>query len=269
MSTLHTYLPQDRWQALVRGETLPDRTQGSALFADISGFTALTETLVEHVGARRGTEEVSRQVNAVYDALIGEIERYGGSVISFAGDAVICWFDGQLQETAVRSVNSARAMQSAMVQFPGLRLKVAIASGPARRFVVGDPDIQCLDALAGVTVTRTATGEHLAKPGDVLVDEETARAAGGALAIAEWRLAEESGERFGVLAPAAGEQGSVEFIPFPVSDHPVSTDHATLRPYLLSTIYRARAVRARFLPDRGSTVRGAVCAPGRDRLRLR
>jgi class 3 adenylate cyclase len=41
--TLHTYLPQDRLRALARGETLPDRTNGSALFADISGFTALTE----------------------------------------------------------------------------------------------------------------------------------------------------------------------------------------------------------------------------------
>ncbi len=40
---LHTYLPQDRLRALARGETLPDRTIGSVLFADISGFTALTE----------------------------------------------------------------------------------------------------------------------------------------------------------------------------------------------------------------------------------
>jgi class 3 adenylate cyclase len=45
--TLHTYLPQDRLRALERGETLPDRTTGSALFADISGLTALTEGLRE------------------------------------------------------------------------------------------------------------------------------------------------------------------------------------------------------------------------------
>jgi class 3 adenylate cyclase len=35
---------------------------------------------------RRGAEEITRRINAVYDALIGAIERYGGSVISFAGD---------------------------------------------------------------------------------------------------------------------------------------------------------------------------------------
>jgi hypothetical protein len=37
------YAPQDRYQALARRVELPDRTTGSALFADISGFTPLTE----------------------------------------------------------------------------------------------------------------------------------------------------------------------------------------------------------------------------------
>ena len=37
--TLYAYLPQDCLLAFARGETLPDRAHGSALFADISGFT--------------------------------------------------------------------------------------------------------------------------------------------------------------------------------------------------------------------------------------
>ena len=41
-----TYLPIDRRQALARGETLPERTEGAGLFADISGFTALTDALL-------------------------------------------------------------------------------------------------------------------------------------------------------------------------------------------------------------------------------
>jgi hypothetical protein len=39
MSNLRTYLPQDRLRALARGETLPDRTSGAAIFADISVST--------------------------------------------------------------------------------------------------------------------------------------------------------------------------------------------------------------------------------------
>src|SRR4026208_797835 len=90
---LHIYLPQDRLRALASGETLPERTNGAALFADISGFTALTEALRNALGPRRGAEELTRRMEAVYSTLIGELERHGGSVISFAGDSMLCWFD--------------------------------------------------------------------------------------------------------------------------------------------------------------------------------
>ena len=78
---LHSYHPQDRPRALARSESLPDRTTGSALFADISGFTALTEGLRESLGARQGAEELTKHLSTVYTALIAEIEKYGGSVI--------------------------------------------------------------------------------------------------------------------------------------------------------------------------------------------
>src|SRR5512137_2247039 len=74
-----------------------------------------------------------------------------------------------------RAVACGLAQQAAMQAFPGLGLKVAVATGPARRFLVGDPGIHYLDALTGDTVARTAVGEHLARRGDVLVDEATAQ----------------------------------------------------------------------------------------------
>jgi class 3 adenylate cyclase len=84
--TLHTYLPQDPLRALARGEMLPDRTSGSALFADISGFTTLTESLRETLGARPGAEALSMQMGEVFSALVAEVEKYEGSVIDFASD---------------------------------------------------------------------------------------------------------------------------------------------------------------------------------------
>src|SRR5262245_42099959 len=89
---LAAYLPQDRQLALASGEDLPEHMCGAALFADISGFTPLTEDLDRALGHRRGAEELTRQLNRVYTALIAEVERYGGSVIDFAGDAITCWF---------------------------------------------------------------------------------------------------------------------------------------------------------------------------------
>lgn len=73
---------------MARGETLPDRTSGAAVFADISGFTPLTDDLMRSLGRRRGAEEITRVINLVYEALITDVHRYGGSVVGFSGDAI-------------------------------------------------------------------------------------------------------------------------------------------------------------------------------------
>ncbi len=86
------HIPMDRRFALAAGVPLPDRADGAALFADISGFTGLMERQVERAG-RQGAEEVARILSRVFDALLRELHRCGGSVIGFAGDAMTCWLD--------------------------------------------------------------------------------------------------------------------------------------------------------------------------------
>ena len=93
MQNLSTYIPMDRRQALARGEDLPDRCTGAALFADISGFTPLARAFVAELGPQRGAEALLGTINPVYEALIAPLHRYGGSVISFAEDAITCWFE--------------------------------------------------------------------------------------------------------------------------------------------------------------------------------
>ena len=93
MELPETYIPIDRRLALAAGTQLPDHTSGAALFADISGFTPLTETLTRELGPQRGAEELSKQLIVIYSALITQVDRYRGSVISFSGDAITCWFD--------------------------------------------------------------------------------------------------------------------------------------------------------------------------------
>src|SRR6185436_7104376 len=117
MEALEIYIPRDRRNAVAQGEALPDRTSGAALFADISGFTPLTEALTRTLGPRRGSEELTRQLNQVYDALIDEVNQFGGSVISFAGDAITCWFDAAEMQPAQRAVACALEMQTAMQSF--------------------------------------------------------------------------------------------------------------------------------------------------------
>ena len=66
----------DRRQAMASGEDLPDRTTGAAMFADVSGFTPLTDALVKQLGARRAVEELTLQLNLVYDALIAQVHHF-------------------------------------------------------------------------------------------------------------------------------------------------------------------------------------------------
>lgn len=222
-----SYLPQDRLRALERGESLPDRTRGAALFADISGFTPLTEALTRTLGPRRGVEELTRRINAVYDALIAEIERFDGSVIDFAGDAITCWFDA---DGGRRAAAAALALQAAMTAFPHLGLKVAVTSGPARRLVAGDPDIQLLDTLAGATIARLATAEHLAARGEVLLDTATAEALAGIVTFGQCRAAE-SGERFTVA------QRIIASPPPAVPGTRIPPGADVLRPWLLPPVF--------------------------------
>ena len=189
------YMPQDRRRALDAGLTLPEWAWGTVLFADISGFTRLSEALARTHGLRRGAETLTRLLNHLYEALIASVESHGGSVIGFSGDAITCWFarespgeDIPSSDAPARAAATAAAMQQTLrafdasdmpvtdafaPQFGSLAVKIAIATGRVRRCVVGNPDIQLMDVLAGAVVDRLTSGEEMAAPGETLVDAET------------------------------------------------------------------------------------------------
>lgn len=210
MDTPTNYIPIDVRHALTQHQVLPQQMQGAALFADISGFTPLTETLAQELGPMRGSEELTVHLNRVYNALIAELHRYGGSVISFSGDAITCWLDG---DDGRRATATALAMQQAMAAFAqvetvsgkvvSLGLKTAVTTGAVRRFTVGDPGYCLINTMAGRTMERLAVAEHQAEKGDVILDEETAVSLQHVLTIAEWRTDEATAQRFAVITEMA------------------------------------------------------------------
>src|SRR5690242_8257268 len=120
VEALEAYLAPDRREAIARQQDLPHRAHGAVLFADISGFTPLAESLAQELGPRYGAEELSRHLNQVFEGLISQVERFGGSVISFSGDAITCWFD---QDTdGLRATASGLAMQPVMGSLGEVRL---------------------------------------------------------------------------------------------------------------------------------------------------
>ncbi len=224
---LSAYVPTDRLVALAEGHDLAPACTGAALFADIAGFTRLTNDLAAALGPRRGAQELTRHLNVAYDALIGKVHRYRGSVVDFSGDAVTCWFDddGVPSRGARRATTAALAMHHALAELDELRLpavepvrlslKVAVSSGTARRFTVGDPDIRCIDVLVGAAVERTASAEQLASHGQVMLDEATANHLGSSIDIASW-CTHPDGDRFALLGSMYRRQ---EPEPWPPVEH--------------------------------------------------
>jgi class 3 adenylate cyclase len=127
-----------------------------------------------------------------------------------------------------------------------LAIKVAVAAGPARRLLVGNPDIQQIEVLAGRTIDDLAIGEQLAKPGEVLVQAAIVDAAGGRLATTHMRDDAASGNRFGVVT---GLSEPVPAAPWP--DVPADAlPAARSRSWLLPPVYqRVRDGKSEFLSE--------------------
>ena len=222
ISQLAAHVPLDRLYALLDAVDLPPEDAGSVLFADLAGFTPLTERLMRVFGARRGAEELTQLLDHVYERLIESVHRHGGSVISFSGDAITCWFPGR---DPLPAIACGLAMQAAMAPFAAyqlapdqlvaLKLKVAIAGGLVQRFVIGDPAVQLIDILAGSPLGRLAALELLAGSGDVIVDQQLVGPLHASLAIEEWRSADAGvqGAIVTAVRPAAPLDGHAPALP--------------------------------------------------------
>ena len=243
------YIARDRRWALSTHRDMPDRVEGSALFADISGFTPLTEALANELGSQRGSEELTANLGRVFHAVIEELHRRGGDVIYFSGDAITCWLDG---DDGTRATAAGLAMQQAMaregrITTPAgtevqLALKVAVAVGRARRFVVGDPQVQLIDVLAGAMIDDLAEAEHHADKGEVVLETAALAALEGRVTIRELRHDEDRHRTFGVV-----ETLTVD-VPTNDAAEPPALDEALVTPWILPEVYeRMRSARGELL----------------------
>lgn len=165
------FLPMDRLHAILNDEALPDEAHGAALFADISGFTALAERLARELGPERGAEELNTQINTIFVGLIDAVDRFHGSVIRFSGDGITAWFAGE--DSATRAATASLAMQAVsrtlQPALPNLQIKIGIGSGQTRRFRPGDPALGVYDVLTGPAVEQMSQAEGLARPGQIVL----------------------------------------------------------------------------------------------------
>src|SRR3954449_10917588 len=151
-----------------------ERRQVTVVFADLSGYTAVAETM--------DPEAVKGLVERCLRRLGDEVERYGGTVDKYIGDNVMAIFGAPVahEDDAERAVRAALGMQDAMAGInAGLdethgvtfALRVGVNTGEVLAGAVGRDY-----TVIGDTVNVAARLQTAGRPGSVTVGERTYRA---------------------------------------------------------------------------------------------
>jgi class 3 adenylate cyclase len=161
--------------ALQRETPAAERRLVSVLFADLVGFTSASEG--------RDAEETRELLTRYFDTCRTVIERYGGTVEKFIGDAVMAvWGTPVAQEDdAERAVRAALELVAAISDLaPGVRARAGVLTGEAA-VTIG---VEGQGMVAGDLVNTASRIQSAAEPGSVLVGEATKRTTEAAIAYA-------------------------------------------------------------------------------------
>jgi class 3 adenylate cyclase/tetratricopeptide (TPR) repeat protein len=174
-----------------RPEPGEERKLASVLFADLVGSTELA-------GAQ-DPERTRALLERFYDAMSSEIERAGGTVEKFAGDAVMAAFGAPaaLEDHAERALHAALAMQERLADVAGGQLSLRIGVNTGEVVVGGAREGSSF--VSGDAVNVGARLEQQAGPGEILVGERTVAGVRGAFEFTEPHKIEAKGKPDGVV----------------------------------------------------------------------
>jgi class 3 adenylate cyclase/tetratricopeptide (TPR) repeat protein len=156
----------------VRPALVAERRLVSVLFADLVGFTTLSES--------RDPEEVRELLARYFDTSRSLIERYGGLVEKFIGDAVMAVWGTPVanEDDAERAVRAALDLVQAVcalgqeIGAPGLNARAGVLTGEAAvNFGAAGQGM-----VAGDLVNTASRIQSVADPGSVYVGQTTKRA---------------------------------------------------------------------------------------------
>ena len=152
-----------------------DRRLVTVMFADISGFTAMSEKM--------DPEMVTDIMNECFHFMGECIEQHGGTIDKFMGDCVMALFGAPktLEDGPHRAINSALEMRNRLLRFNEekqlpipLSFHIGINTGPVIAGMVGSGTKQDFTVM-GDTVNLASRMEGAAETGTILVAESTFR----------------------------------------------------------------------------------------------
>ena len=144
------------------------RAEGTLIFADVSGFTALSDRLAIEMG-KGGSEAVTAVMNDAFGELVEIVFLEHGDLLRFGGDALVAWFTGE--EHSGRACRAAVDMREAITEIDAgdidLGISIGVASGEITIDLIGTSHREIV--LSGEGVDLVIAAEGAADRGQIFV----------------------------------------------------------------------------------------------------
>ncbi|HNB50564.1 MAG TPA: adenylate/guanylate cyclase domain-containing protein [Anaerolineales bacterium] len=252
LQTLASYVPNLILQRIAANPS-PTREPsletfvGPLLFADISGFTPLTERLSRRGPA--GIEKLKGILNDYFGKLIGVVREYGGDVFKFTGDGLLALWavegdDVDLPTLAHQALSCSQAIQEKLHAYTTdegtLALKIALSAGELAVIHLGGVFNRWEFFIAGDPMSEVGHAEGKAKPGEIILSASIYDLVASFVTTDEF----EPGFHRLLAAPRVAA-------PLPRSSPPLSPEmESALRAYIPGAVlHRLSALQSGFLPE--------------------
>ena len=154
-----------------------ERKLVTVLFADVANYTSLSEKL--------DPEEVHKIMDGLFQILMDEIHKHEGTINQFTGDGVMALFGAPVahEDHAQRACYAALSIQTAIGEYGDkitqdtgveFKLRIGLNSGLVIVGAIGN-DLRMDYTAIGDTTNLGSRMERMAKPGTILVSENTYR----------------------------------------------------------------------------------------------
>jgi adenylate cyclase len=153
---------------------VPEVKEVSILFADIVGFTSMSEKMTPSSVALLLNDYLSRMTDIIF--------KYEGTLDKYIGDAIMAVFGAPLDMTdhAIRAIKAGLEMQERLAEFnaerkegPTLRIRIGINTGKAVAGEIGSVNKKEYTVLGDTVNTASRLESSVAKPGMVVIGENT------------------------------------------------------------------------------------------------
>ena len=158
-------------------EPVGEPLQAAVLFADIKGFTSLTERLAAR--GVEGAEQLTVYLNEYFGELIQLVQAHGGEVFKFAGDALLALWPAHegLQAATWEAAAVALLIQERLHEYHvggevRLSMRVALAAGDLHGLHVGGVLGRWEFFVTGEPMTQLRAAQGEARGGQVVLSPE-------------------------------------------------------------------------------------------------